>query len=96
MGQFVSHARGIVAHAEASFYPYRFVRLRHLLNNVKLINNDARLGRAACFKDRKQLKSDIIAFIHSKNKEDESVYKHLEINSVSYLGRNNSDGRWLQ
>ena len=51
MGQFVSHARGIVVHTEASFYPYRFVRLRHLLNNIKLINNDARLGRAACFMD---------------------------------------------
>lgn len=96
MGQYVSHARGIVVHTEASFYPYRFVRLRHLLNNVKLINNDARLGRAACFMDRKHLKSDIIVFIHSKSKEDESIYKHLEISSASYNGGNNSDGRWLQ
>ena len=68
MGQFVSHARGIVVHTEASFYPYRFVRLRNLLNNANLFNDDARLGRAACFKDRKQLKSDIIALIHSKQR----------------------------
>lgn len=95
MGQFVSHARGIVVHTEASFYPYRFVRLRHLLNNVKLINNEARLGSAACFISRKQLKSDIIAFIHSKINEDESIYKHLEISSASYIGRINSNGRWL-
>jgi hypothetical protein len=67
-----------------------------LLNNANLFNDDARLGRAACFMDRKQLKSDIIAFIHSKNKEDESIYKHLEISFASYHGRNNSDGRWLQ
>jgi hypothetical protein len=67
-----------------------------LLNNANLFNDDARLGRAACFMNRKKLKSDIIAFIHSKNKEDESIYKHLEISSASYIGRNNSDGRWLQ
>lgn len=96
MEQFFSHVRGIVVHTEASFYTYRYVCLRHLLNNANLFNDDARLGSAACFIIRKQLKSDIIAFIHSKINEDESIYKHLEISSASYIGRINSNGRWLQ